>query len=119
MVGPNKSTIFLKLFYLMQGINKHTHVRLMYALVKLEEMLRHTEDQQRGLATKEYLLVLEKMYQNYEKLLNKLAIQIAEYEELFGYVKTHHLGKKLKEIKRGMLINHATGVQLEANMEMP
>lgn len=86
----------------MQGINKAKHVRLLDALLQLEKVLDlgAVADKE---AAKNYRAELKSMLRTYEELLAKLAVHIADYEELFQQAKVHFLAKKLKELKKPVI----------------
>lgn len=85
----------------MQGINRSKHEHLRKALLQLTHLSNegkkdHDFLQQAG----DYREKLESLFSNYEQLLDDLERLIAEYELLYTYVKTHVLGRKLKELKK-------------------
>ena len=93
----------------MQGINKTRHEHLIGALLQLES-IRSREHQESGCLEQaaDYRDRLENMHQNYERILTDLAWQIEAYEALYSQVKVQFLGKKLKELKKGIQADRAT-----------
>lgn len=101
----------------MQGINKAKHIHLTEAMFQLERLLSKKEENSADLyQTEKYRKELEKMYENYHRLLTEVSHQIDDYEDLYIKVKTQYLGKKLKKLKKEIPEQEPSFVRLIENI---
>lgn len=99
----------------MRGINRSKHSHLISALAQLQGLLRGDPAMQEITV---YLEELEKMYKNYEQNLTELSVLIAEYEDMHNEVKVQYLGKKLKELRKGIPADNPDFVMLIENIRL-
>jgi soluble cytochrome b562 len=100
----------------MQGISQSKHQHLVDALLQMEQVLKQNRECVEQAV--EYRVELESMHKNYERLLDKLANQISEYEALYAHVKIQYVGKKLKELKKEIPVEKPAFALLTENIRL-
>lgn len=85
----------------MQGINRKIHLEAIKAMFKLENLaieLALGDEVVLEIHTKR--IALENHYKLYLDVLNKVALQIAEYEDLFAELKVRYTASRVKKMKK-------------------